>query len=73
MPRTHNQEWLLKNALFGCCNSDCACEVSYHASDLRLTHEGEPICVNCWNESESNGISPHWNMLKDFNPFGDIA
>jgi hypothetical protein len=68
--RTHDQAWLIDNALFGCCNIYCASETSYPANFLHISPNGEPICENCWHEETTDNI-PRWNELKIFNPFGE--
>jgi hypothetical protein len=66
--RTHDHEWLVDNALFGCRDLNCAAETSYHASDLRLAFDNQPVCENCW-DNEANDTP--WASLKEFAPFGD--
>jgi hypothetical protein len=67
--RTHDHEWLVGNALFGCRDPNCAAETSYHACDLRLAPDNQPVCENCW-DYEAHDTS--WSSLKEFTPFDDI-
>ena len=51
--------------LYPCGNEDCAAEVSYHASELRLHPDGDLICLECWDE-ETTDTDPRWHDLPEF-------
>lgn len=65
--RTHDQKWLIKNALFSCCNEDCKVTQSFHYGELAVAPTGAVICEMCW---EYNNSGTRWFDLPKFDPFG---
>jgi hypothetical protein len=71
MMRTHDQKWLIENALFSCCDEGCRQEQSFHYGELAISPVGEVVCETCWgwnNAGEED--APRWFDLPKFNPFG---
>jgi hypothetical protein len=72
MMRTHNQKWLIENALFGCCVDVCREEQSFHYGELAIAPDGNIICECCWEEKTAGkDEAPRWSELRKFNPFGN--
>lgn len=68
-PRTHGQNWLEQNALFGCQFERCAEQHSYPASMLYVWND-EPICEYCFDEiGLPEGDETTLYDLPPFNPF----